>query len=293
MIPLKDNLSCKVFPWVTIALLVLNFIGFGIELSMGSNLQPFLMKWTVVPAQFTHALVTGDIAAVMFGLLTMVTASFLHGGWMHIIGNMIFLQAFARSVEARMGSLRFAVFYLASCFAAWGLFLFSDPTAMVPALGASGAIAGVMGAYFALYPKAEFKTIILIQGWPLWGIIPAWSFLTVWGGMQFVSGWGAIMDPSAADSVAYWAHIGGFLFGLIAAGILALITPDTGICYVPLSCGCSCDGPCKKKNQLHRFRFLRWSDIPFFGRKDEEHCEHHHDHDKGQDGTSEDQGNKS
>jgi membrane associated rhomboid family serine protease len=288
MIPLKDNLSCKVFPWVTLVLIALNCVGFAIELSQPA-LQSFLMQWTVVPANFTSALMSGDFSAIGWGMFSMITASFLHGGWAHIIGNMIFLQAFAPSVEARMGSVRFALFYLLACYAAWGLFIFSDPTAPIPALGASGAIAGVMGAYLALYPRAEFKTIILIQGWPLWGIIPAWSFLGVWGGMQFVSGVGAVLDPGAADSVAYWAHIGGFLFGIIAAAAYRLCTADSGVCYVPMSCDCNCDGPCKKKDHLHRFRFVRPSDLPFVGRflkkdkctsKDCDHTCEHHDHDQ-------------
>lgn len=303
MIPLKDNLSCKVFPFVTLILLALNCIGFAIELTMqGPALQSFLSEWVVVPGNFSHALITGDVKLIGFGLLTMLTASFLHGGWAHIIGNMIFLQAFGRSVEARMGSLRFAAFYFLACFAAWGLFDFSDPSSMIPALGASGAIAGVMGAYLALYPRAQFKSLIIIQGWPLWAVVPAWSFVGVWIAMQFTAGFGALIDPSSANSVAVWAHIGGALFGVIAAGMFALVTPDTGICYVPMSCDCTCNGPCTKKNHMHRFRFLRLTDLPYIGdyirskNPDKQPCDKGHDHDQQNDqdhGHQQDQGNSS
>lgn len=280
MIPLKDNLSCKVFPWVTLTLIALNCVGFAIELMLPSGqMQQFLMKWTVMPSDFVHAFTSGNVAAMGVAMLTVVTASFLHGGWAHIIGNMIFLQAFSQSVEARMGSMNYVLFYIVSCFGAWGLHIFSDPSSMIPALGASGAIAGVMGAYLALYPRAEFKSIFFFSGWPVWAVIPAWSFLGVWGLVQMASGYGSIVDPANADSVAYWAHIGGFLVGGILAGVYALATPDTGICYVPISCDCTCNGPCTKKNLMHRFRFFRKKDwLAFVPKLHKEPCDHDHDH---------------
>jgi membrane associated rhomboid family serine protease len=262
MIPLKDNLSCKVFPWFTLLLLALNGIAFALELSVPQGqLKHVLSPYLVHPDGFMHALSSGSITAIALALLSTISASFLHGGWSHIIGNMIFLQAFSRSVEARLGTLRYAAFYLLSCVAAWSMFAFSAPGSAIPGLGASAPIAAVMAAYLAFYPRAQFKTIIPLTGWPLWAIVPAWSFLGVWTGQQFLSGYFAIIDPGAADGVAVWAHIGGFLFGFIAAGAYALLTPDTGICYVPIDCGHNCDNEkCTKKHHQQRFRFASLPD---------------------------------
>jgi membrane associated rhomboid family serine protease len=259
MIPLKDNLSCKVFPWVTLLLLALNGIGFAIERTVpASQLVHVFGAWMVTPQQFTHAFATGDIGGMIMGLVTMVTASFMHEGWEHIIGNMIFLQAFARSTEARMGSLNFAVFYLLACFAAWGMYVFSGPNSMIHGLGASGAMSAVLTAYLVFYPRAEFKSLIMITGWPLWAIIPAWSFVGVWVAQQFTAGWLSALDPSQADGIAVWAHIGGAIFGLISCGAFALFTADNAICYVPISCGHKCDNDsCDKKHHMQRFRFVR------------------------------------
>jgi membrane associated rhomboid family serine protease len=256
MIPLKDNLSCKVFPWVTLILIALNCVGFAIELSLPDGaVGNFMMHWCVVPSNIMHAFASGSIAAMGMALLTVVTAMFLHGGWMHLIGNMVFLQAFGRAVEARLGSVRFFLLYILGGFAAWGMHMFSDPTSTVPALGASGAIAFVLGAYLVFYPKAEMKTVFLLGVLPLLVVVRAWLLLVVWFGLQLIDGIGPILNPTAdAGGVAYWAHIGGFLFGTLAAGIWSLARPVSSVCYTPMTaCACDCKGPCHKK---HWFGFL-------------------------------------
>lgn len=238
-IPLFDNLSCKGRAYVTWTLIWLNMLAFVfLEWPLSSSaLSAFLIKWALVPGQFTHALVSGSLPAIAMALLTMVTCSFLHGGWMHIIGNMVFLQAVGRSLEARMGSLAFALFYFLGCFASWGMFVYSDPTSTIPALGASGAIAALLGAYLVFFPMAKIRAFLLVAVFPLFLVTWAWNLFLVWFAVQFASGIASIVDPSAVTTVALFAHFGGFVFGVIVAGIWRLVSPTSDICYVPISCG--------------------------------------------------------
>lgn len=273
MIPLKDNLSCKIFPIATLVLIALNVIAFGIELMVPADqVEHFFMTWAMVPANMTHAWLSGNPAAIGMSLLTVLTAMFLHGGWSHIIGNMIFLQAFGRAVEGRLGWFKYLLVYIAGGFAAWGLHFFTDPTSMAPALGASGAIAAVLGAYLVFYPKAEFKTLF-ITPLPILAVVRAYWLLIAWIAMQLFSGVGGLLHPAAdGGGVAYWAHIGGFLFGMIVAGVYATLRPQSAICYTPLSCGCECGSKCSKKSKFEIVRFWGGSK-PTCGRGDH----HHHD----------------
>lgn len=260
MIPLKDNLSCKVFPIATLIIIALNCIAFAIELMVPeAQQQAFFMSWCVVPAKISASLASGDLIAIGMSFLTVLTAMFLHGGWAHLIGNMVFLQAYGRSAEARLGTLQFVGFYLLGGFAAWGLHMFIDPLSPVPALGASGAIAAVLGGYLIFFPKAEFKTLIIAGILPILAVIRAYWLLIVWFVTQLVSGVGGLVDPSEGGGVAYWAHIGGFLFGTLAAGIWMLMTPTNAACYEPMDCGCDC-GTCGeegcKKHRNNKVRIL-------------------------------------
>jgi membrane associated rhomboid family serine protease len=160
---------------------------------------------------------------------------FLHGGIMHIVGNMLFLFVFGRAVEARVGHLKFTAFYIVSGLAATFLQCFSDPASTVPNLGASGAIAGVLGGYLLFWPKAEIKGLAAFM--PVKA--RAYWFLLFWIGMQV---WSIIQQhgDSAGGGVAYFAHVGGFIAGVIMALIVKRMQPETDVCYVPTSCV-----PCK------------------------------------------------
>lgn len=274
MIPLKDNLSCRPFPLVTWILIAINCAAFAVELMLPeSQINAFFSTWAVIPAKVMHAFASGDPALIGMAMLSVLTAMFLHGGWMHLIGNMIFLQAFGRAVEARLGRLRYIAFYVLGGFAAWGLHMFTDPASHAPALGASGAIAAVLGAYLVFYPKAEFKTLFLLGVVPILAVVRAYWLLLIWFGMQLFSGVSGLMDPSAGGGVAYWAHIGGFLFGAIAAGAVAVLKPVSSVCYTPISCACDCAGKCTKGHNH------RWQVLKFWQSKPSCNSGHHHHHD--------------
>lgn len=260
MIPLKDNLSCRVFPIATILLILLNVVAFGIEMSLTeAETESFFQTWAVVPAKVTHAFQSGEPALIGMAVLSILTAMFLHGGPAHILGNMIYLQAFGRSVEGRLGPVRFLLLYLIGGFAAWGLHWYSDPLSDVPALGASGAIAAVLGMYLCFYPKADILTLFP----PIFvGVIRAYWLLIGWFALQLLWGVSGSLNPEAGGGVAYWAHIGGYLCGVVIASAWALLTKDKGICYVPLKCDHMCsEGGCTKSG---RFGMLG---LGFFTRK--------------------------
>lgn len=270
MIPLRDNLSCRTFPIATLVLIALNLVAFAIELMLPANaIGSFFQTWAVVPSKVTHAFASGDPSLIAMAMLSFLTASFLHGGWAHIIGNMVFLQAFGRAVEARFGVWRYVGFYLLGGGAAWGMHMFTETASRIPALGASGAIAAVLGAYLVFYPKAEFKTLFMMGFLPVLAVIRAYWLLVVWFALQLYSGIGGLMDPSAGAGVAYWAHIGGFLFGMVAAGLVAWLRPVSSVCYVPLSCACNCAGKCTKNH--------RWEVLKFWQTKKPCDGGHHHD----------------
>lgn len=276
MIPLKDNLSCKSFPLVTLILIALNVVAFGIELMLPADqIEPFFSTWAVIPAKVTAAFASGDPGLIAMAMLSVLTAMFLHGGWSHILGNMVFLQAFGRAVENRMGRVKFLIAYILGGFAAWGLHMFSDPTSATPALGASGAIAAVLGAYLVFYPKAEFKTLFFAP-LPIMAVVSAWWLLGAWFIVQLWSGVGGLLSPSAdAGGVAYWAHIGGYLFGMVIAGAYALLKPVSSICYTPLACNCNCDGKCSKRGS-HKWELVKFWQLPNMGGKGGNSCNHRH-----------------
>lgn len=245
MIPLKDNLRCSTFPLVTLVLIALNCFAFFIELMVqgSGSADSFFGSYTMVPAKVVHAFASADPHLMVAATISIFTAMFLHGGWMHLIGNMCFLHAFGRGVEARLGRLNYLAFYLLSGIAAAGLHTFSDPSSMVPTLGASGAIAGVLGAYILMWPKAQVKGILLPL--PLVFTVSAFWFLLFWIAMQVFSVVSSIGQVGVGDGVAYWAHVGGFIFGLVFAGAWKLWRPQTDVCYVPVDCPC----PPEKKDE--------------------------------------------
>jgi membrane associated rhomboid family serine protease len=204
MFPIRDHNPSGQMPLVTIALIATNVLVFlGYFLSMNEfQLNEFFFTWGLVPAR----VMSGE------GYETAVTSMFLHGGWMHLIGNMLFLWIFGDNLEEEMGHLGFLVFYLASGLAAAGLQMVADLSSIVPMVGASGAIAGVMGGYLLLFPKAKVDVLFIFLVFFRIFAIPAWIVLGLWFGSQLISGYSI---PTEGGGVAYWAHAGGFLGGLV------------------------------------------------------------------------------
>jgi membrane associated rhomboid family serine protease len=203
MFPLADVIPSRTTPVITVALIALNALVFLFELTLSEpELQIFAQAFGVVPAQFSWA--------------AAVTSMFLHGGWLHFLGNMLYLWIFGDNVEDRMGHFRYLLFYLfCGVVAALGQ-TFTAPYSDVPMIGASGAIAGVMGAYFVLFPQSRVLTGVFIFFFIDLIEIPAIFFLGIWFLMQFFSGLGSLGAGAAQGGVAFWAHIAGFAVG--AAG---------------------------------------------------------------------------
>ena len=202
IIPLSDASRRPArFPHVTLAIIVLNVLVFFLELSVG---EAFVTRWSVIPAEI----------AAGHRLYTIATALFLHGGWLHVISNMVFLWAFGPEVEDLMTPGRYLAFYLLGGVVAMIAQAAATPAATVPALGASGAIAAVMGAFLVTYPRDRIRSLLVILVFVTVTYIPAVVLIGVWFLIQFVS-LRAVTEQSAGG-VAYAAHVGGFIFGAIA-----------------------------------------------------------------------------
>jgi len=212
MIPLRDVIPSRTTPYITVTIIVLNALAWFIELSLPRDVLPvFLQVYGVVPAQL-HA-------------LTLLTSMFLHGSWMHVIGNMWYLWIFGDNVEDRVGHGRFIVFYLLCGIAAALGQVVIDPGSTLPTIGASGAIAGVMGAYFVLYPRSRVLTLIpLVIFWEVIEV-PAPLLLGFWFLMQlFSAGAIAVTSSTGGGGVAFMAHVAGFLCG--AGAIFVFRQPE-------------------------------------------------------------------
>ena len=202
MIPLRDVMPSRTPPVVTVGLIVANSLVFLYQVSLPeAQLQVFVKEFGLVPADFA--------------LSSLVTSIFLHGGWLHVVGNMWYLWIFGDNVEDRMGHGRFLVFYLICGIAAGLGHLVVGLDSPVPTIGASGAIAGVMGAYFVLYPQSRILTLVPIIFFIQIIEIPALFFLAFWFILQLFSGVGSLAVSSHVGGVAFWAHIAGFAAGLV------------------------------------------------------------------------------
>ncbi len=205
MIPLNDASRSPIrVPVVTILIIVVNVMVFVMELIGG---EAFILRWSLVPA---------DIMAGRH-LETILTSMFMHAGWEHIIGNMIFFWAFAPEVEDAMGSERFLVFYLLGGLAATVAQIAVAPISTVPNLGASGAIAAVMGAFLVTYPRDQIRTVVIL-GWIVKvTLVPAVVLIGVWAVTQLFGQVGALTSTGTSGGVAYMANIGGFTYGVLMA----------------------------------------------------------------------------
>jgi membrane associated rhomboid family serine protease len=209
MFPVSDVIPSRTTPYVTLALISLNALAFLFELTLDQyQLQMVVESYGVVPALFSWP--------------TILTSMFLHGGWLHVFGNMLYLWIFGDNVEDRFGHATYLLFYVfAGAAAAIGQAA-TNPLSTVPLVGASGAIAGVMGAYFVLYPHSRVLTAVFIVFFLDLIEIPAIFFLGIWFLMQLFSGVGSIGARAADGGVAFWAHVVGFASGALVAGVWRL-----------------------------------------------------------------------
>jgi membrane associated rhomboid family serine protease len=203
MFPLGDaSRRIQHFPIITLVIIILNAVMFVVELAAG---DPFIARWSVIPA---------DIAAGR-NWITILTAMFMHAGWMHIIGNMVFFWAFGPEIEDVMGPLRYLAFYLLGGVAASVAQIVIQPGSTIPNLGASGAIAAVMGSFLITYPRDQIRTVVLLGWYARVAFIPAIVLVGFWFLTQLFSALGALAQVQTGG-VAYMAHIGGFAFGAAA-----------------------------------------------------------------------------
>ncbi|WAM31583.1 rhomboid family intramembrane serine protease [Caldicellulosiruptor naganoensis] len=215
MIPLKDTIPSREKPFMTWLLILINVFVFLHQVSLPPELaQQFVYKYGFVPDRFTYYLQHGILTAISVSTSSILTSMFLHGSWMHLISNMWSLWLFGDNVEDRVGHFKFLIFYILSGISASLTHWFFNATSDIPTVGASGAISGVMGAYFLMFPLSRIVTLIPLGFIPLFIEIPALFYLGIWFLSQVSSGILELFGPVFGSGIAWWAHIGGFLFGM-------------------------------------------------------------------------------
>jgi membrane associated rhomboid family serine protease len=218
MIPVRDDPGerRRSFPWVMLSILILNVLAFIFELGVGtSSLDNLFLAAGVVPVEFTRGVQIGPPPPLGITYTTLITSMFLHGGLLHIGSNMLYLFIFGDNVEDRLGHFRFLVFYLLCGIVAGITHIVVNANSDVPSIGASGAIAGVLAAYLRLFPHAQVRTLIFIGPLVLVPRIAAAFLIIFWFATQFLSGIMSLGATNETSGVAVWAHIGGFIAGLI------------------------------------------------------------------------------
>ncbi len=213
MIPLRDSNPSRTIPFVNYLLIAVNVLAFLLEVSLGRGMTKLILHLGLVPYNFVD-----DIQRIQINvgtILPLFSSMFLHGGWMHLIGNMLFLYIFGDNVEDRFGHFKYLVFYFIAGLTAAGTQIYMFPNSEVPMVGASGAIAGVLGAYVFMFPSAKILTLIPIFFFFQLIELPAFLFLGIWFLMQILSGLFALGIGADAGGVAWWAHIGGFVAGIV------------------------------------------------------------------------------
>jgi membrane associated rhomboid family serine protease len=211
VIPVRDTIASSTVPVVTYALIAANVGAYLYEESLGGSFEQFIHVHGLVPRRFVSE--WWDDVTPLF------SSMFLHGGWLHLLGNVLYLHIFGDNVEDRLGHVRFVIFYLAAGAAAGVAQVAIDPTSTVPIVGASGAIAGITGAYFLFYPRARVVTIVPIFLFIQVVEIPAFVFFLLWFGFQLMLGLGSI-GMTLGGGIAFWAHIGGFVAGMALGPVL-------------------------------------------------------------------------
>ncbi len=224
MIPLRDTNPIRRLPIVTLALIGLSVAAFGVELAVAGGpdgeaaLDQLFRQWGAVPSRITAALHgSGDPIPAAAGVLGSL---FLHAGWTHLLGNMLFLWIFGNNIEDRLGRLPFLAFYLAAGAIAALAQVWIDPTSGVPLVGASGAIAATLGAYIVLYPRARITTLVFLGIFVQLVRVPALIILGLWFALQLLNGVASLGGAAAQGGVAFFAHIGGFVAGALVGVIV-------------------------------------------------------------------------
>ena len=195
---------------VTLVLIALNLAAFVLEVSLGSELDPFLRRWGLVPADVVGS---GERAA----LITLLSSTFLHAGWLHLLSNLLYLAVFGPPVERRVGAARFGLLYLASAVIGSLAYLVAQPMSQTPAVGASGAIAGVIAAHLVLFPGATLGSLAPVLFLSIVETTPTLLLLLLWLATQVFS---SVASLTTSTSIAWWAHLGGFASGLVLAPVL-------------------------------------------------------------------------
>jgi membrane associated rhomboid family serine protease len=216
LFPIRDTVPSRHAPVMTGVLIGLNVVVFLYELALGpQQLEQVFYLFGIVPARFSNPEWALQVGFPPGGWWSFLTSMFLHGGFLHLAGNMWFLWIFADNVEDRTGPFRFLAFYLLCGLIAGQVHWLTNVGSKVPTVGASGAIAGVLGAYFVLYPRSRVLTLIPVFFWPLFVELPAVVFLFLWFLLQLFSGTAVLLSAEQVGGVAWWAHIGGFLAGAL------------------------------------------------------------------------------
>ncbi len=222
MIPIRDRNPSGTFPYVTIGIIVINILVFLYELSLGPDLTAFVQQYGVVPAKVTDYFQSSGVTTIDT-FSPFITSIFLHGGLIHLIGNMWFLWIFGDNIEDKLGHFKYLGFYILCGAAASSVHVFFNRQTEIPCIGASGAIAAVLGAYMVTFPRARVITVVPIFFFIQIIELPAVVVLGFWFLIQFFSGTVSITVPQSGGGVAWWAHIGGFVSGIILFYIIRIL----------------------------------------------------------------------
>ncbi len=218
LFPIRDENPSRERPIVNYILIGINILVFLYEISLGSDMRSvFFHRFGIVPYEYTHG---KDILIPSAIPINLITAMFIHGGFWHIFGNMWFLYIFGDNVEDAMGHVRYLIFYLLSGIIASATHIIFNPGSKVPMIGASGAISGVLGAYFVLYPSARIVSVVFLGFFITSVILPAYLYLGIWIIMQAIFAFSSI-GVKAASGVAWFAHVGGFVGGILLLPLFA------------------------------------------------------------------------
>ena len=230
MIPLKDDTPRLTTPYINYFLIALNTAIFLFQQLLDRPAHDaFLYQFGMVPARVTGALHGAPDASLGLGVLTIFTSMFLHANWLHLISNMWALWIFGDNIEDHLGHFRYLLFYFGTGLAASLLHIAFNFGTQIPSVGASGAIAGVMGAYLRLFPRARIVTLVPVLFFPLFFEVPAFLFMGFWFFMQLLSGAVSLAVTNTGEGIAWWAHIGGFSVGFFL--IKRLCSSRPGRCY--------------------------------------------------------------
>jgi len=212
VIPLRDNIRSRTVPFVSYAFIGINILVFLFEITLGAGVDRFVGAFGVVPERTIYILFQAP-EYIHLAVIPLFTSMFMHGGWFHLLGNVLFLYIFGDNIEDTLGHFRYAVFYIGCGVAASLIHLATHPASTIPTIGASGAIAGIMGAYFLLFPGSRIVTLVPFFFFIQLIEVPAFVFLGIWFLIQFLSGSFSFAMSSELSRIAWWAHIGGFAVG--------------------------------------------------------------------------------